>query len=200
MARKRRPGRPSDPVDIARRRAAERDRARDPANWGVDAAALALPANARVDLATDFRGRVAHARRRDVFDLLHDRGRLSRGAVEAVRRLQSDIALLHRTLAGGGDLTPRIDRSRDPQAFSERRLDAGLRIAAALDLAGAASARLLRGLCEAEVAMGRSAAWREVVAREAGETLPDAQGAALRAACENLAGAYAMIDRDSRRG
>jgi hypothetical protein len=34
-----------------------------------------------------------------------------------------------------------------------------------------------------------------VVERESGERLADAQGAVLRAACENLAGAYAALDR-----
>ena len=43
--------------------------------------------------------------------------------------------------------------------------------------------------------LGRSADWRNVVERETGETLPDAQGAILRMACENLAGAYGSADR-----
>ncbi|MDQ2861043.1 MAG: hypothetical protein M3T55_10045, partial [Pseudomonadota bacterium] len=45
------------------------------------------------------------------------------------------------------------------------------------------------------VVLGRTADWRAVVARESAERLPDAQGAVLRAACENLAGAYAAMDR-----
>lgn len=199
MARKRRPARPSDPIEIARRRAAERDAARDPATWGIDREVLALPANQAVEIATDFRGRTAHARRRDVFDLFHDRGRLSRAALDAVRRLQDDIAVLHRTQAGGGEFTPRVDRSPDPHQFTDRRHRAGRRIAAALALAGPASARLLGALCEADVALGRPAPWREVVARETGERLADAQGAILRNACDNLAGAYAMVDRGGRR-
>ena len=36
-------------------------------------------------------------------------------------------------------------------------------------------------------------------AATAGERLPDAQGALIRAACENLAGAYAAIDQGRRR-
>src|SRR5207249_2546518 len=59
MAHKRKTHRPSDPLDIARRRAEERARERNPANWGVDAAALTLPANAGVEAQKDLRGRVS---------------------------------------------------------------------------------------------------------------------------------------------
>jgi hypothetical protein len=64
----------------------------------------------------------------------------------------------------------------------------------ALSLCGPASARLIAAVVEAGAALGCPADWREVVARETGERLADAQGAVLRAACENLAGAYAVID------
>ena len=40
----------------------------------------------------------------------------------------------------------------------------------------------------------------EVVARETGEGLADAQGAILRVACENLAGAYGLLNRGRRVG
>ena len=68
-----------------------------------------------------------------------------------------------------------------------------------MTLTGAASARLLTALCEPDVIHGRAADWRSVVAATAGERLPDAQGALIRAACENLAGAYAAIDQGRRR-
>ncbi len=200
MARKRSKARPSDPIEIARRRAAERERARDPAAWGLDPAALALAANAAVETRADLAGRVARARRADVFDLFRARGRLGQGALDAVRRLQDDLAVLHRTLSAGGGFAPRVDRSRDPADFTDIRRRAGARIEAALGLAGPASARLLRALAEADVVLGRPADWRAVVARETGERLPDAQGAILRAACENLAGAYAVLDRARGRG
>ena len=197
---RRRKSRPSDPLQIALRRAAERERERDPAAWGLDTAALALASNADVETRADLAGRVARARRADVFDLFRARGRLGQGALDAVRRLQDDLAVLHRTLSAGGGFAPRVDRSRDPADFTDIRRRAGLRIEAALGLAGPASARLLRALAEADVALGRAADWREVVARETGERLPDAQGAILRAACENLAGAYAVVDRARGRG
>ncbi len=198
VPRRRKIVRPADPAEIARRRAEARARDRDPAQWGIDGQAMALSANAAVVTEARPGGGVARARRQDVFDLFLARGKLSHGAYDAVRRLQDDIAVLHRTIVGGGDLAPRVDRSRNPQGFSEVRHRAGLRIEAALGLAGPASARLLSALCEPDIIHGRGADWRDVVARETTERLPDAQGAILRVACENLAGAYAVVDRGRR--
>ncbi len=194
MTRKRKVGKASDPMEIARRRAAERLAAAEPAQWGIPQESLALPANIAVDVAQDGAGRIVRARRQDVFDSLHARGRLGPAALNAVRRLQNDVACLHRSLTGGAIHGPRIDRSRAPQDFSDARRRAGERIAAALSFAGPASARLLSALCEPDVVLGRAADWRAVVATETGETLPDAQGAILRMACENLAGAYDLVD------
>ena len=198
MSRKRRGARPSDPAEIARRRAAERARDHDAASWGLDGEALTLAANADVEAKSDAAGRLIRARRQDVFDLLRARGRLSPAALDAVRRLQDDIACLHRTHTGGVSYEPRVDRSVDPQAFSDARRRAGARIEAALARAGAVSARLLAALCEPDIVLGRAADWRAVVERETGETLADAQGAILRMACENLAGAYGMADRSRK--
>lgn len=199
MTRKHKPTRPADPMDIARRRAAEREKqraiARDPGQWGMAATALDLDANADVAVAVDLAGRIVQAQRQDVFDLFRGRGKLSVSAHGAIRRLQGDIAILHRTLSGGGDYTPRVDRTRRPETFTDLRRRAAERVEAALGLAGPVSARLLGALCEADTVLGRPADWRALVARETGETLPDAQGAILRAACENLAGAYEMVDR-----
>jgi hypothetical protein len=196
MTRKRRGHRPADPADIARRRAAEREREREAANWGLDREALTTrAANADVETKSDAVGRLVRARRQDVFDLLRARGRLSPAALDAVRRLQDDIACLHHTRLGGVSYEPRVDRSTRPQTFNDARLRAGARIEAVLARAGAISARLLAALCEPDVVLGRAADWRAVVERETGETLPDAHGAILRMACENLAGAYGMTDR-----
>jgi len=195
VSRRRRGARPTDPAEMARRRAAERARGQEPAAWGLDGEALALPTNTEVQTGSDAAGRLIRARRQDVFDLLRARGRLSPAALDAVRRLQEDIACLHRTQTGGGSYAPRVDRSIDPQGFSDARRRAGARIEAALARAGPVSARLLAALCEPDVVLGRAADWRAVVERETGETLADAQGAILRMACENLAGAYGMADR-----
>jgi hypothetical protein len=190
---------PSTPSAIARRRLlAASDGGGAPEDWGADARALRLPANADVDARMGAGGKVVRARRQDVFDVLATRGRLGASALDAVRRLQVDLAALHRTLSGSKVFAPRVDSQPDPQGFAEARLRAGERIRAALDLAGPASARLLTALCEPQVVLGQSLDWRAVVARETGEHLADAQGAVLRLACENLAGAYQRLDRDRR--
>ena len=204
MAPRRKSHRPASPADIARRRSQmQLAKAEEPP--AIDAAHLALPVNAEVKVAKDGAGRVVRARRQDVFDLLCARGKLTPSALTAVRRLQEDMAVLHRTISCGGDLAPRVDRSRRPESFGEARLAAGARIEATLSRAGPITARLLVALVEPEVVGGRSIAWREIVARETGETLPDAQGAVLRIACENLAEAYGAgwktaASREERRG
>jgi hypothetical protein len=48
MSRRRSRTRAADPTAIARQRAAEREKARDPANWGLDREALRLAANTGV--------------------------------------------------------------------------------------------------------------------------------------------------------
>ncbi|HEY2050456.1 MAG TPA: hypothetical protein VGH03_14020 [Caulobacteraceae bacterium] len=199
MSGRRRIAPPSTPQSILRRRALERGDTARPEEWGVDSKSLRLPANSDVDARLGAGGKVVRARRQDVFDLLVARGRLAPDTLGAVRRLQQDMAVLHRTLSGVRDFSPRVDVGRDPQSFSDSRLHAGERIAAVLELSGAASARLLSALCEAAVVEGRADDWRAVVERETGERLADAQGAALRAACENLAGAYRLFDGRRRR-
>ncbi len=195
MTRKRKVTRPSDPMEMVRRRAAQRASGRDPATWGLDTDMLYLSANKDVDATTDQAGRIVRARRQDIFDLMSGRGRLSPAAVNAVRRLQDDIACLHRTATGSVAFAPRVDRSPDTEGFSESRRRAGARIESVLSLAGPANARLLGALCEPELVLGRATDWRAAVKRETGEGLSDAQGAILRMACENLAGAYDMVDR-----
>ncbi|MGH7022255.1 MAG: hypothetical protein ACREEB_01545 [Caulobacteraceae bacterium] len=192
MARKR--ARPANPLAIARRRAAEREAARDPANWGVDHGALALASNAEVEVLTSTTGRGLRARRVDVFDRLL----AGRASLEAVRRLQRDIGAMHALPSGVARYAERIDASFTDGAAADIRQRAAARVGAVLALTGAASARLLAALVEADVALGRPAAWRAVVERETGERLADAQGAVLRAACDNLAAAYSEMDR--RRG
>jgi hypothetical protein len=203
MARRRKTRGPATPADIARRRVEAReavlsDDAQSDAG-GITKGALALSVNAAIRVETDPAGRITRARRQDVFDLFQARGKLGADAYQAVRRLQDDIAILHRVVSGGGDITPRVDRSRSADGFSDARLDAGARIEAVLSRAGPASAALLVALCEPAVIAGRGGDWREVVARVAGERLPDAQGAILRVACENLAGAYVAVRASGRR-
>jgi len=192
MGRKR--ARPTDPLAIARRRAAEREAARDPANWGLDREASGLAANAEVEMRAEPAGRGLRARRADVFDRLM----AGDGALTAVRRLQKDLAAMHALAGGVARYEPRIDAGAAGDPFAETRHRAAERVHAALARTGAASARLIVALCEADVALGRPAEWRALVERESGERLADAQGAVLRAACANLAGTYAEIDRGRR--
>ena len=195
MSRRRRRTRAADPLAIARRHAAEREKARDPANWGLDRDALGLAANTGVETRVDPAGRLMRARRQDVFDVFFNRGRLSQAALNAVRRLQADIALLHALAGGVAAYAERVDRSLADENLPDARHQAGRRVSAALSLAGPANARLLLAVCEAEAALGRTADWRALVERETGERLADAQGAILRAAGENLAGAFAILYR-----
>ncbi len=193
MAR-RRSHRPSDPAAIAARRAAlqaaarlrEAEIDRDPAAWGPNLAALDLPANHAVT-AEQTGGAAARRKtclqRRDVFDRFFAAGALKAEALDAVRRLQNDVARLHRSGAGVGPYAPRIDSSATADGFTAARHAAGRRIEEALAFAGEASGRLLLGLCDPAAALGCAADWRAAVQRHTGETLPDAQGAVLRAAC-----------------
>ena len=195
MGRRRARSHPADPLAIARRRAAERAQSAEPATWGLDCEAIRLAANADIETRADAAGRTVRARRQDVFDLFFARGRLSQGALDAIRRLQADVAALHAHAGGVAAYAERIDRSSTDRGLDERGLRAGRRTARVLALTGQASARLLAVLCEAGAALGRGGDWRGLVQRETGEHLADGQGAVLRAACENLAAAYAILDR-----
>lgn len=190
MSRRSRRAPPTDPMAIARRRAAERLAEKDPETWGVDRTALALPANA--DIETGGGPRLL-ARRRDVFDrlLAGERGE----ALAAIRRLQTDIAARHMRPGGVARYAERIDAGPGEDPFADRRLRAGERLRRVLALTGAASARLLIALVEPPTALGRPGDWRTVVERESGERLADAQAGAVRAACLNLTAAYAAFDR-----
>ena len=195
MARRRTKARPADPTVSARLRAEERERARDPATWGLDREALRLNANADVQTRADHGGTVMRARRHDVFDLMVARGRLSQAAFDALRQLQNDVARLHAMAGGVSAYAERIDRSGLDQSTTDARRRSSERINAMLALAGPANARLLLAICESAAALGPSMTWRALVERETGEHLADAQGAILRAACENLAEASAMLRR-----
>ena len=194
MRRKR--GKPADPLAIARRRAAEREAAREPANWGVNRESLNLAVNDDVESRADISSRRLRARRTDVFDRLLNGH--APGPLESVRRLQRDMAAVHALAGGVARYAERIDAGSDGDPAPDIRHRAAERIRSVLAITGSASARLLVALCEADVGLGRPAEWRAVVERESGERLADAQGAVLRAACVNLAGAYAEIDRRRR--
>lgn len=185
---------PTDPLTIARRRATEKLAERRPENWGVNRAALCLPANDDVQ-AWAARSRTG-VYRRDVFDRLLAGERPS--MLAAVRRLQADVGSRIGSAGGVGRYAERIDVSRVDDLRLDRQLSAGARLGKVLALAGQRSARLLLALVEPETALGRSTDWRKVIEQETGERLAEVQAEVVRAACVDLADAYADLDRAGR--
>ena len=102
-------------------------------------------------------GRITRARRQDVFDLCSRRGASSgRTPIRRCGGCRTTSPSCTGSSAAAATSRPRVDRSRTADGFSDARLAAGARIeAAAGALSGAASARLLVGLCEPAVIEGR---------------------------------------------
>ena len=177
--------------------AAQRIDAEHPERWGVEASSLALPSNQAVEAVRDSRGRVAHAHRTDVFERLHERGSLSDGQLAAVRRLEQDIGLRAGLFRPPADLV-KVDAQARVEGATQRMLEAGRRVDAALAAVGPRCALLLRALVEPGVLKGAAVDWRAVVARETAETNPHAQAARVRTACDNLMLSYQAIDHARR--
>jgi hypothetical protein len=199
---------PYDPAAAERRRqvnltrdAEARERARvegeRPDSWGVDPGSLTLPANAEVAVGKDRRGRIVHACRTDVFELLHGRGGLADEELRAARRLEHDVG------ERAGLFRPEpslvfVDSQGSSEGVTQRMVEAGRRVEGALAGLGPRQARLLRALIEPPMMQGRLVAWREVVERETGETHSHAQPAMVRAALADLALVYKAADAASR--
>ena len=177
--------------------ARDRADAAAPDRWGVAAEALALPANQAVEAVRDGRGRVAHAHRTDVFERLHERGSLSDGQLAAVRRLEQDIGARAGLFRAPADLI-KVDAQAKVEGATQRMLEAGRRVDAALAASGPRCALLLRALVEPAILAGRSLDWREVVVRQTAETNPHAQASRVRTACDNLMLAYQALDHARR--
>ena len=151
--------------------------------------ALTLAVNAEVRVETDPAGRITRARRQDVFDLFQARGKLGPDAYQAVRRLQDDIAILHRVVSGGGDITPRVDRSVSPESFNGRRLSPPERGSTRLwSVPGPPARGCLWACASRRLSRAGAPTGARWSSGSPGERLPDAQGAIVRVACENLAG------------
>jgi hypothetical protein len=183
---------------LARAEAEERlSSSAPPETWGVAEAPLALPANAAVTTARDGRGRVAHAHRSDVFERLHGRGALSDAGLAAARRLERDVGLR------AGRFRPAslvlVDSQGSAAGATERMVEAGRRVEAALATLGARQAALLRALVEPPMLRGELVDWRAATLRETGEKTPHGQATAVRLACEDLASTYKSLDRAPRR-
>ena len=201
----RRTHRPFDPATasasarLVRLAAAEADArltACAPEAWGVAEAPLALTANREVTAVRDARGRVAHAHRTDVFETLHARGGLSDGQLAAARRLEQDVGLRAGLFRPASLVL--VDSQGCAEGASQRMVDAGRRVDAALGRLGARQAALLRALVEPPMQQGRLVVWREAVRHATGETTPHGQAALVRAACDDLMSAYQTVDRKLR--
>ena len=153
-----------------------------------------------VEVTASVRGGQAAARRDDVFDRLLARQALSAAAHQAVRRLDADMTERRGDSSGDRKLGERTGGSGTRDLVTQRMIDAGDRIEAALALIGRRDAALLRELLEPrQVMVGEGVErWRQVVVVLTGETGKDAQAAVLRAACENLVLAYREVDNAPR--
>jgi hypothetical protein len=210
MPRKAKPKapKPKSPADIAAALAARRaeTRARDradagrPETWGADTAALARQADVRLTGADGRRAGGQGTRRDDVFDRLQARGALSAGAHGAVRRLEADMTE-RRGQGHAQERGPKVDCQTSRELVTQRSLDAGDRVDRALGLVGRRDATLLRELLEPRHVLAGDGLdrWRSVVRVITGEARPEVQAGAVRGAAENLAWAYAELDRGRRR-
>ncbi len=209
MSRKVKPkSAPKSPAEILAELAARRaeDRARDradaarPETWGVNVEALAGQDDVRLVTQGARRGAVQSARRDDVFDRLLARGALSASAHAAVRRLDADMTE-RRGQGHAQERGPKVDCQTSRELVTQRTLDAGARVDRALGLVGRRDAALLRELLEPRLAPAGAALdrWRAVVRLITGEARPEVQAGAVRSAGENLAWAYAEVDRARKR-
>lgn len=190
MARRRKTKTPMDPAEAARLAYLRR---RDPAQWGANEAAMALPANAAVRDEAETRTKVRRLARFDAFALLKSRGSLSDEQVGAVRRLESEIAVRFR-VDGPGE-GPAGCGTGDAAGFSMRAVEAGRVVAEVLRLSGGLSGRVLVKLLEPAVQSGQPVAnWRQAVAQVTGELSDAGQVAVVRGACQNLLEAWVALD------
>lgn len=173
---------------------------------GPNALALRLASNRDVTAELDYAHRYKRAMRYDVFSLLYyaPSSKLASTSYDAVRRLQTDLAILHRTQgasdairstsSGAGSLAAAVT------GFSALRADAGQRIADVLDGMLPWASRLIRDLCETEVTRGQTPNWHAIVQRHTGETNRVRRGDLVRRACDDLAASWREYDnRPARR-
>ncbi len=200
-----RKAKPKSPTEILAERAEERARGRAdaarPETWGVNVEALGGQQDVRLVMQAGRRDSVRTARRDDVFDRLLARGALSASAHAAVRRLDADMTE-RRGEGHAQERGPKVDCQTSRDLVTLRTLDAGARVDRALGLIGRRDAALLRELLEPRLVQAGAALdrWRAVVRLITGEARPEVQAGAVRSACENLAWAYAEVDRAKRRG
>ena len=181
----------------AQRRADERIAARNPENWGADGKALARQPD--VQVITGPRGKVQTARRDDVFDRFLARGAMSQPAHQAIRRLDADMT--ERRGEGERGSGEKVDGCGSRDLVTQRMLDAGARVDAALALIGRRDALVLHELLQPRQVLATNGMerWRMVVLMLTGEQRDEVQAGVIRSAAENLVLAYRDIDAAPRR-
>lgn len=201
MAPRRNKVKPFDPAAAERARISQRRTDFDAVGLQPEAATLASHSDVQTTRAGDERAgkRVADntARRIDAFEAL--RAGMQPGVYDAARRLERDIKIRNhendRGHAGG-----RVDCERGKD-FTDAAIEAGIRIRNVMRLIGARDQFLLSELIDpGPVSRLARPHWRQSVFYVTGETHDHAQGAAVRAACSNLAEAYSSIERVSSKG
>lgn len=136
--------------------------------------------------------------RLDVFALLHSRKSLTQAQLDAVRRLEEKQAIAngHERPEQSFD---RVDKSSDGapgQNITQSMIDAQADLRTIYLTTGGKSSELLIALTQPQE--GILTRWRETVQRITGEHDERAQGAMIRAACENLASAWQGFDYRAR--
>lgn len=173
---------PKTPEQIAYEKAMQRKA--DFATVELQPEAANLPKSQDIEVRRTDRQTVAGARRTDAFDLLRDS--MDRGAYDAARRLEADMRQRRGEADKGRALSRCSSNLTDPM---DAKLKAGDRVDAALKRVGDRDAWLLTELIYPTIPRET---WRDTVAHVTGETNASAQAAAVRAACANLALAYAV--------
>lgn len=176
-----------------------------PSEWGWNENALALPANddveTRQDRDVDGKRRVRY----DIFARLYYRegSRLSTPAYDAVRRLQSDMAVLHRT-QGASDAIRTAGPAQTgalamvSEDFCRARVLAGDRVDDALTGMVVWCSKLIRELCEVEAIRGATPNWQAIVQKHTGERRHLAKYDHVRTAANDLAESYRRIDNEPK--
>lgn len=176
MAKRSKRQQPSDPQEIQRRRTERRE---------MEARGLVVNADERT-------AEIRAIWRPDCFTLLLKGRTEEQGAV-------TWLETLIRTASGENGQERRPDYIRGSaegapgQNVSQAMIDADLYLVTATEAMTPQNARMLFDLLKPDEAL--LTRWREVVQRCTGETNPQAQGAAVRAACSQLLWVQSNIDR-----
>jgi hypothetical protein len=196
---RRRKAEPKSPAEIA----ADRRRARAPdfEAVGLPAGAATLERNDDIEVTRASGKREGRrvqedsARRLDAFSALKDS--MEKGVNDAARRLERDL-LIRADMADSGRVLVRVDEDHSRGGRTDRMIAAGDRCMAVQELLSQRDWMLLSLIVYSPFG-SQFPTWRHVVEHVTKEENPNAQGAAVRAACANLAEAYEALDRVRQR-